>query len=283
MAQKYLVILTPYEEQGLLRLAARLEISPLYALRYCLLEILHKEGLIHDKIYQAILCKLLERPAPPPEELKVTNAIQGDDVVLFDEYEDLPYDLSHVLSRAEMKFSRAFDMLRIGKINERELEFWIREARRHSFLRAARHFLEYAEKLIGEAPSLSGGHVVSGCGAGRGRQEGGFDSLSRGPSTANNASAGGDNARVTIKVHRTLKGDMPLPSNIIKIAKLVQRGELTYERVTKGERVYARLRLPNPSLLSGIPNAVVELRSDYVWIPLDLLEKALKAIKEAEA
>jgi hypothetical protein len=237
MPSKFLVILTPYEEQALLQLAAKYDISPLYAIRLCLVKNLYESGLLHKKIYEALLCKLLERPAPPPEEIKILRRLEIEELC-----NDLPEDLAKSLSKTQSKFYTARRLLL--ELTEQEKEFWIREAERFSFLESAKLFLEEYSKLNNllksEAPTPKNRDVSSGSREGR---EQGVDT-GRPIQPVRLASINTEPPKVIIYPALIREEEEEIKKNtLLKITEAINEGRIRYEIVKKGVEDYARIEL----------------------------------------
>lgn len=279
MPQKLLIILSSYEEQGLLQLAARLNVSPLYALRLCLVKTLYQEGLLHEKIYKALLCKLLERPAPPPEEMRVLQHLEECETFFF--HDDLPPDLASALKRTETKFIAAARWL--PKMTEREREFWLEEARRYDFLEASQYLLREYELLglIGEAPAPT--HDGPDGGVKSGDAEGADIRAARGFTKPDlQPLGGGAKPAAAITIYQPLMN----PEKAFKeLCQLIRDKKLSYTVIRRGGEKYARIELPQDLRHLDIAGKVHELSRDgisRIWIPLSLLEEKLKEL-EAEA
>jgi hypothetical protein len=277
MPSKFLVILTPYEEQALLQLAAKYDVSPLYAIRLCLVKNLYESGLLHKKIYEALLCKLLERPAPPPEEIKILRRLEIEE-----HYNDLPEDLGKSLSKTQSKFYTARRLLL--ELTEQEKEFWIKEAERFSFLESAKLFLEDCSKLNSllslksEAPTSKNRDVPSGSSEGG---EQGVDT-DRPTKSIGFTNINTEPPKIIIHPALTKEEQEEIKKNtLLKIAKAINEKRISYEVI----KDYARIGLtPELELLVVQSFKKVELKGgkSYFWIPLKILEEYLEMAKHEE-
>jgi len=274
MPTKFLLVLTPYEEQALLQLAAKYEISPLYALRLSLLKTLHSHGLIHQKIYEALMCKLLERPAPHPFELKILHNLQN-----YTSHNDLPMELGHYLSRAEDKFLNVLRNLKDGKLTKEEVDFWLKESERYQFLEAVKRIRQEIEKfasLIFEAPTTMSQNVDNRVGE-SGEQR--VDS-SRTQEPDKPVDRASEPAKILI--YPTMKEDEELKKQVLlKIARAIKQNTITYETVKRGGEDYARIELTlELELLVARTFKKVEVKSGktYFWVPLKTLSEYLEQV-----
>jgi len=282
MPSKFLVILTPYEEQALLQLAAKYDISPLYAIRLCLVKNLYENGLLHKKIYEALLCKLLERPAPPPEEIKILRRLEIEE-----HCNDLPEDLAKSLLKTQSKFYTARRLLL--ELTEQEREFWIKEAKRFSFLESAKLFLEDCSKLNSllslksETPTSSKNRDVPS-----GSSEGGEQGVDadRPIQSIRPASINIEPPKVIIHPALTKQEEEEFKKNtLLKIAQAINEGRIRYEIVKKGVEDFARIELtPELELLVVQSFKKVELKGgkSYFWIPLKILEEYVEMAKHEQ-
>jgi hypothetical protein len=280
MPSKFLLILTPYEEQALLQLAAKYDVSPLYAIRLCLIKNLYESGLLHEKIYKALLCKLLERPAPPPEEIKILRRLEIEE-----HCNDLPEDLAKSLLKTQSKFYTARRLLL--ELTEQEKEFWIKEAERFSFLESAKLFLEECSKLNNlllksEAPTPKNRNVPSGS------REGGEQRVDadRPIQSIRPASINIEPPKVIIHPALTKQEEEEFKKNtLLKIVQAINEGRIRYEIVKKGVEDFARIELtPELELLVVQSFKKVELKGgkSYFWIPLKTLEEYFERSKHEE-
>ena len=275
MPTKFLLILTPYEEQALLQLAAKYEISPLYALRLSLLETLHSHGLIHQKIYEALLCKLLERPAPHPFELKILRNLQN-----YTSHNDLPMELGRYLSRAEDKFLNVLRNLKDGKLTKEELDFWLKESQRYEFLEVVRRIRQEIEnfaKLIFEAPATMNENVHSGAGE-RGEQRVDSRRIQESDKPVDRAS---EPAKILIYPAIKENEEELKKQVLLKIARAIKQNTITYETVKRGGEDYARIELTlELELLVARTFKRVEVKSGktYFWVPLKTLSEYLEQV-----
>jgi hypothetical protein len=281
MPSKFLVILTPYEEQALLQLAAKYDVSPLYAIRLCLVKNLYENGLLHKKIYEALLCKLLERPAPPPEEIKILRRLEIEE-----HCNDLPEDLAKSLLKTQSKFHTARRLLL--ELTEQEREFWIKEAERFSFLESAKLFLEDCSKLNSllslksETPTPKNRDVSSGS------REGGEQgvNINRPTKSIGFTNINTEPPKIIIYPALTKEEQEELKKNtLLKIAQAINEGRIRYEIVKKGVEDFARIELtPELELLVVQSFKKVELKGgkSYFWVPLKTLEEYFERSKHEE-
>ena len=199
---KMLVILSPDEYQGLLRVSAKLDVTPLYSLRYLLIESLYERGLLDPKVRNALLCKVLERKSRHRFEIEVENIIP--DTFTIEETRDLPPELAGPLDRKRRLFAflthlvKRFEITGIlefegVRFDETKLKWWLEEAGRYGFLPEAQKFKELLEKFISESLSISlTGDEVSGGHSARKLREKPYCGWSRTSAASNKRDLTGD-------------------------------------------------------------------------------------------
>ena len=169
MTRKLLVILSPYEHQALIKLAARLDVSELYALRIALIEHLYNCGLLDEKIRNALLCRLLKGRAGNSKEVKVRNELERlkerGRFVEKSWIKEIPQDLRSSARHMELMFEVVIELLLDGKLDREEIDYWLEKAKYFDFLDNAQRFLKMVEelRLKSEAPpNIQSGHEVQG-------------------------------------------------------------------------------------------------------------------------
>ena len=156
MARKLFVVLSPFEEQALIKLAAELGVSELYALRYAVIEYLYSRKFIEEPVRNALLCKFMDGPENSLEAKVREFASNLEPSIRLENSKKIPASLRRNVEEMERRFTAACRLLLDGKLDSDEIEYWRKKAERFSFLKAARHYLELIKKwtsLMAEAPS----------------------------------------------------------------------------------------------------------------------------------
>ena len=159
MAKKLFVVLSPFEEQALIKLAAELGVSELYALRYAVIEYLYSRRFIEEPVRNALLCKFMDGPENSLEAKVREFASNFEPSIRLESSKKIPASLRRNVEEMERRFAAACRLLLDGKLDSDEIEYWRKKAERFSFLERARDYLELIKKrasLMAEAPSRKG-------------------------------------------------------------------------------------------------------------------------------
>jgi len=146
MSEKLLLILSRHEQMALIRLAAELGVSPLYAARVALVEYLSEKHYIDEVVKNALLIKFILRSETNYkilEYLKRTRYDYGYD----EAHQRTSLNPRREIQFGEDLFGAACQALFDRCLNPDEIEHWKRLASRFSFLENAKNFLRLAEEL----------------------------------------------------------------------------------------------------------------------------------------